>query len=754
MGTYKIHITGIVQGVGFRPLVYSLAQKLKIKGTVSNTNQGVIIYCNTCETCVHTFLQVILENKPPQAHITSSAIIPQEISQIFTEFNIVESDPSLMGDLLMTPDYAVCKDCIDELTLKENHRFNYPFITCTNCGPRYSIIKNLPYDREFTAMNSFSMCKNCKTEYTNPTDRRFYSQTNSCHDCGISLKLSQTQTPHIPIHTNNEIEAVTKALSNGEIVAVKGIGGYLIMADATNTKTIQTLRERKHRAAKPFAVMVLNEKVLLQYCTPTVHELEEWNSTAAPIILFDTSKKNILPQKVIAPGLNQLGIMRAYTPLHYLICENFGKPLIATSANITNSPIIYTDEDANENLAPIADYILSNNRDIIVPQDDSVIRFTRNHQKIIYRRSRGFAPNFLNTVTFSTKSLAVGAMLKSAFAFTKNNHVFISQYLGATNAYDTQKEFIKVYQHLSSVLHFTPAQIISDKHPAYFSTEWAEQFAAKNKITHKTVQHHEAHFCAILGEHHLWNQKVLGFIWDGTGLGTDEQIWGGETIVYEKNSISRVAYLPYQAHILGDKMVNEPRISALSFFSGTPKSLNILRNKFSTIEWNAYLKLQKKSTLKTSSMGRLFDAVSSILNICNIASYHGEAAMLLEAQAALIPDYKNVKPYPVLMNQAHFEVSPILLAMMQDLELNVDISEISAKFHYTLVEIIALSAKNLQLSKLAFSGGVFQNSFLVAAIKDKLGDQYDLYFHKELSPNDECIAFGQLMHVQNIDKSH
>ncbi len=753
MDTYKIHITGIVQGVGFRPLVYNLAKKLKIKGTVSNNNKGLIIFCNSCPTCAETFLNVILEHHPKNAHITNSTISKVENKE-YSSFTIIDSENSVSGDLLITPDYAVCSDCLAELNDIENVRFEYPFITCTNCGPRYSIINKLPYDRVLSTMDKFEMCENCETEYTTPQNKRFYSQTNSCADCGIELQLFDSKNVNKPIHIGHEIASVVNALNDGKIIAVKGIGGYLIMVDATNRKAIQTLRERKHRPAKPFALMVLDEQFLFDFCTPTAIELEEWNSPVAPIILFDKCIPSNLPFEAIAPGLNQVGIMKAYTPLHDLICKYFGNPLIATSANLTNSPIIFSDHDAKENLVSIADFILSNTREIVVPQDDSVMRFTKNDQKIIYRRSRGLAPNFFHTSTHSPNTLAVGAMLKSAFAFTQNNNVFISQYLGATDSYETQKAFVQVFNHLSSVLQFKPDVVISDKHPGYFTTEWAEQLASLENIPVKSVQHHEAHFSAILGEHQLWEEKILGFIWDGTGLGNDNQIWGGETMVYEQNSITRVAHLPYHSHILSDKMVTEPRISSLSYFSNLPNSESYLKDKFTDLEWKAYHKLLETSTLKTSSMGRLFDAVSSILNLCNTSTYHGQAAMLLESQAELVADKESRKPYPVVLHNLEIDLDLILSKILTDLKSGVSIPSISAKFHFTLVEIIFVTAQRLNLNRIAFSGGVFQNSFLVTAIIEKLGNDHDLYFHEKLSPNDECIAFGQLMHFQNIGESH
>ena len=754
MGTYKIHISGIVQGVGFRPLVYNLAKKLGIPGTVSNNNQGVIIHCSACSTCVDTFVDLIHEKQPEQAVITKT-VVTQIKDSSYVDFKIISSKNSSSGQLLVTPDYAICPECNLELTDSGNRRFEYPFITCTNCGPRYSIINNLPYDRHLTTMHSFTQCKRCNDEYNDPTDRRFYSQTNSCPDCGISLQLFDTKNTSKPIHEGQEIKETVKTLQQGKIVAVKGIGGYLIMGDAKNAAVVQQLRQKKLRPSKPFALMVDHEERLTSFCSPTKSELKEWNSSVAPIVLFPINEITNLPTHIIAPGLKEIGVMKAYTPLHVLLCKSFQGPLIATSANLTDSPIIYSDKNALQNLNAITDFVLTNNRDIVVPQDDSVLRFTENGQKIVIRRSRGLAPNYFSSgTTIKSNILAVGAMLKSAFAITQNENVFISQYLGATNSYETQQAFTKVYEHLKNTLQFTPEVIITDQHPGYFTTEWAEDLAFTTKIPLHSVQHHEAHFCAVLGENDLWNTTVLGFIWDGTGLGNDQQIWGGETMTYENGTILRNTHLPYHKHILGDKMVTEPRISALSFFGVFPEAQSILKEKFNTNEWKAFQNQITSSQLQTSSMGRLFDAVSSILNICNKTTFHGESAMLLEAMATSCSNPKKAKAYPVVLKNGQPQIDSMLQGILHDFKSGSKIEFIALKFHLTLVEIIALTAKASSIQTLAFSGGVFQNKLLVDLLIQKLGSTYQLNFHKQLSPNDECIAYGQLMHYQYTDKSH
>jgi hydrogenase maturation protein HypF len=753
VNTYRIHIQGIVQGVGFRPLVYRIAKKMNIQGTVSNSGDGVVIHCTSCPTCVETFVDVITKHPPEKAVITHVEFSETK-SQEYSRFSIIESSDSGNGELRVTPDYAICPDCMNEVLDPKNRRFHYPFITCTNCGPRYSIITKMPYDRHLTTMEPFHMCESCTHEYNDPTDRRFYSQTNSCADCGISIAIVNQKGVEIDVEKINNIEFISRELAEGKIIALKGIGGYMLLADARNTTTIQTLRERKKRPHKPFALMVENSAELKKIADPTDYELHEWDSESAPIVLVKTKKNTHLPIKDIAPGLMEVGIMKAYTALHVLICREFGHPLIATSGNISGSPIIYSDKDALMHLSKVADYIVTHNREITIPQDDSVVRFTESAQKITIRRSRGLAPNFFSNSEITPQAvLAVGAMLKSAFTLTKNKIAYISQYLGATNSFETQREFTHVYNHVSGIVDFEPEVVLADSHPGYFTTEWAEDLAVNQKLQLHKIQHHEAHFCSVLGEHNLWAEDVLGFVWDGTGLGTDGMIWGGETMGYSNNTIERIGHFPYFTHILGDKMVNEPRISAFSIFNeieGVHKHLNY---KFTSTERSAYQKLLIRSELKSSSIGRLFDAVSSLLGLCDVSTYHGQAAMLLEAKAT---EYSGPKlhPYPLEISTNELRIDDMLRQLVRDINLGKSTSEIAFRFHLTLAELVAQTARQHQVPRIAFSGGVFQNKLLVELIRQTLRDSHQLYFHNQLSPNDECISYGQLMHYQNIHKNH
>ncbi len=748
MATFELHITGIVQGVGFRPFVFNLANKLGLEGTVANRTDGVFIRFNTCDTCADTFKDAILAGKPAKASITSVSL--KRISdQTFDGFRIVHSGETAgSGSLLITPDYAICPECLEEFEQSGNRRNGYAFITCTDCGPRLSITRQLPFDRENTTMVPFDMCPDCLREYNDPNDRRFYSQTNSCPTCGISLSVF-TGDGKQQTGVDDPLAFCTRKLREGKIVAVKGIGGYLLMADATNPDTIRLLRHKKQRPHKPFALMMSSEKMLEKYVAVTPLRIERWQDDSAPIVLFDALPENDLPIDLLAPGLGELGIMRPYTALHYQLCRDAGIPLIATSGNLSGSPIIYKDEDALKHLGSIADYLLVHNREIVVPQDDSVVRFTETERAIIIRRSRGLAPNTSCKAGYPTNTFAAGAMLKSAFALSNDQNIFVSQYLGATNSLETQDAYRSVFGHLKALLRVQPETVLADLHPGYFTTEFAESLAASENIPLEKIQHHKAHLCAVIGEHNSFDRNVLGFVWDGTGLGEDSHIWGGEIFEYANGTINRLLHLPAFRHILGDKMVREPRLSALSIFDGIDGADDLLKQKFSDTEYDFYRNQLEKSTLLSTSAGRLFDAVASILGLIDVTTYHGQAAMLIEALALSDPNWPDRPAYPVSVTPSGIDISEMKQAIVNSLLAGTDKRSIASRFHQSLIAIIEKVANLYPDHMLAYSGGVFQNRMLIDLIVYKLFSREHL-FHKLLSPNDECIAFGQMMHKEHI----
>jgi hydrogenase maturation protein HypF len=750
--TYHIHIQGIVQGVGFRPFIYKLALENEIKGTVSNGNDGVNILINADHEKCLQFVNLIREKAPEMSHITELEVF-QADERIYDSFKIVESDGNAEPKLLFAPDFSICDDCLKELNSKNDRRYNYPFITCTNCGPRFSIISTLPYDRENTTMEIFRMCPDCQQEYDEVLDRRYYSQTNSCPTCGIKLEVYDGETVEMP--QDKIIDFVADQWRKGKIVSIKGIGGFLTTCDANNKPTIDNLRKRKNRPDKPFALMYPDMEMIKNDTYASDAEIKELKSKWSPIVLL--KYKKTLPEKIyisgICEGLDRVGIMLPYTPLFDLLMQKFNAPIVATSGNISGSTIIYDNEKAKEELMKISDILVLNNRDIVVPQDDSVIKYSgKSNHRIVIRRSRGLVPSYIDTdLKLSQKSIiATGATLKSAFSIINKDQIYISQFLGNTDVYDSQLNFIHTLDHFMKLLRIKPEIILIDKHPAYFSHNFGRELAQKYNSEIKEIQHHKAHFAAVLGEHNLHTQeeKVLGVIFDGTGYGDDGQIWGGEFFVFEGREISRPEHLPYFDFILGDKMVREPRISALSISYTTDGAEKYLKNKFSDNEWQIYNKLlRQENNLKSSSIGRLFDAISSLLFDIDKQTFEGQAAMILETKALeFISKNAGYDDSYFASTEKSVDILKLITnGIISDLENGIDRAEIAAKFHISIVDYIAAIAEQSGIKKLAFSGGVFQNGLIVELIIDKLSSDHQLFFHNRLSPNDECIAFGQVV---------
>ncbi|MEO6538508.1 MAG: carbamoyltransferase HypF [Ferruginibacter sp.] len=763
MNTYHIHINGIVQGVGFRPMVYQLAKTSQINGYVKNTCDGVHVYFNATEQEANSFLKKIKKEAPQQSKIIS-AELHNSSDKVFTDFSIVVDDEdNCTKQVLLSPDLAMCVSCKSELRDVSNRRYRYPFITCTQCGPRYSIIESLPYERHGTSMQKFTQCKTCNKEYNALTDRRFFSQTNSCEGCGIKLSLYGNNLTCLTNNTEEILSNIKNLLQQGKILALKGIGGYLILCDANNENTIQILRSRKHRPTKPFALLYSSiDKIENDF---EVNKIEKGllQSAEAPIVLLYQRQATfkILAVKNIAPGLNRLGIMLPYSPLLKLIANDFGQPLIATSANISGSPIIYKDEDALAYLFEIADNVVSYNRDIIIPQDDSVVQVSKySNQEIILRRSRGYAPSFLNYPTQKKEIiLSTGAFLKSNFTLSVNGHVFISQFLGSGESYESQQMYKDTLEHWLRLYDIKPHVILTDKHPNYFSHQYAIELSEKYNTEIKFIQHHEAHFAAVLAENNLMNttEPVLGVIWDGTGLGNDGNIWGGEFFKYQNNEMLRCHHFDYFPAIAGDKMALEPRISALcATIDSWPHSAK-LKKRFTDGEWSTYQTLMKKTSLFSSSAGRIFDAVASLLDICDKQTYEGEAAMYLQALAETY-----VEEHGFVMDNSYFKVgshyyhiptASLMQGVIMDIKKGKAKKYVAAKFHYSLVMLIDIVAKNIGVEKICLSGGVFQNALLVDWIQHEYSKKYQLYFHKNLSPNDENISFGQLVYHDNNIRS-
>jgi len=753
MNTWHIHIEGRVQGVGFRPFVYQLAKNEELEGEVNNGIDGVHIIINSKRESAQIFYEKILKNAPPRSRVTKHSINKIQ-ERIYNNFIISKSRIKGTLTLQISPDFGICERCENELDDTKNRRYKYPFITCTNCGPRYSITKSLPYDRERTTMSSFEMCSTCTIEYNDPWDTRHFSQTNSCDGCRINLSLIDASGRQYELTQDRIITKVADAILKGKIIAVKGIGGFLLMADATNKAAVQRLRTTKHRPSKPFAVMYPNEELIVKDTEVNNDELEVIRSIESPIVLlkFKENPPSGVVVDEIAPGLNELGIMRPYAPLFVLLLNQLLRPVIATSGNISDSPIIFTNRSAFKNLSGIADLFLMNNRDIRISQDDSVIKLLKDKTKLFFRRSRGYAPSYLQDVFTSEVQdlLAMGADLKSTFSLTHKGNVYVSQYLGNLTSFDTQKNYLQTLDHFQAIFHHKPAVILIDKHPNYYSTELGMEIGLKENIPRFKVQHHEAHFYSVLAENNLLNSsgRTLGVVWDGTGFGNDGMVWGGEYFTYYDGAIVNRNHIPYFKQILGDKMSLEPRISALAIADTFDLEID-LSSRFTPTEFKLYRKLLRKGVgLSTSSMGRIFDAIASFCNIAHNNTYEGEAALLLQAEAERYVrknGWRSIK-YIFPANTRH------LLHMIDEgIKKQFTPGHIAAIFHVGLVKLIEKRARSIEADRIAFSGGVFQNSFLVNLIKAKLSGPFQLYFHKYLSPNDECIAFGQLAYYYQIN---
>lgn len=751
--TYHIHLKGMVQGVGFRPYVYRLAQEQGLKGWVQNAPDGVHIELNASPERARQFFEKILSDAPSLAQITDRSL--REIpGKFFDTFAIVHSETGAHADLMLTPDFGLCADCRRELHTASDRRFGYPFITCVNCGPRFSIVEGLPYDRPLTSMRDFRMCPGCAAEYGNPFDRRYFSQTNSCPVCGIRLFFEDFAKNEVIDNQEQAIERTLDALRSGQITAVKGIGGYLLLCDATDAEAVQTLRHRKHRPSKPFAVLYPDLDILGSDAIVRPQEAALLTGPVSPIVLLRLRDRPAtgLATALTAPGLGHIGAMLPYAPLLDVLAGAFGKPLIATSGNRGGSPIVFDDISARNDLGAVADALLGHSRRIAAPQDDSVVRLTeRCKQPIIVRRSRGLAPSLL-VEGFQPPHKTVfcaGADLKSAFAWAQGGNAYVSPYLGDLESYDTQENYRRMVAHFAALMGTAPEIVIADRHPGYFSTQIARAMAEQWKVRWVQVQHHEAHFAAVLAENGLIHVKnpVLGVIWDGTGFGDETHAWGGEFFLWQHKKIRRTAWWDDFPMPTGDKMAREPRLAALAIAHDLDGGEQLLQPKFNNQEWLFYQKLLKNGTrVRTSSMGRIFDAAASLLGLADRNTYEGEAAMLLENLAVRGDFSQNVfisndcfSDCYTVNTRLFFQ--NIILALRKKRAPN----DIAAGIHLNLTEIVRSVAMSRNVKDIAFSGGVFQNALLVDLLIERLSGDFRLHFHRQLSPNDECIAFGQLV---------
>ena len=739
--TFSIEIRGVVQGVGFRPFIYNLAYSMKLKGCVSNNGYGVLILVESSKDKLDEFIQLIEVNKPPLSEIESINISEVKVKQSFKDFTIEKSKNSKKLISLIPADVAMCQECQDELEDKNNRRYSYPFITCTNCGPRYSIIKNLPYDRKNTSMAKFKMCKKCQDEYENPKDRRYHAQPIGCFECGPRISLLDNSGNQIEV--KSVVKEVVRFIADGKIVAIKGVGGYHLVCDARNDKTVKLLRERKKRPSKPFAVMAKDIDMSNSIATISAKEEELLRSNKRPVVLLEKNGNQLLCGAV-APKIKQVGVFLAYTPLHFMILEKLNFPLVATSANFSGEPLCINSDEIMK-LSNIWDYCLDHDREILNSCDDSVL-FVENEKIFMLRSARGYSPTYLKLPQKTEKKiLCLGANQKSTVTITIDDKAVISPYIGDLKGLSSIKHFKSHIKTLKRIYNFEPDVIVCDKHPHYESTKFAYELKAKNdNLKLIEVQHHYAHILATMGLNNI-TSKVLGVSFDGTGYGDDGNLWGGEFLVCDYSGYKRVGHFKYFRLLGGEKAIKEPRRVALSFLfeiygEDTLELNNHTTASFPKQELNLLYQVWKKglNSPLSSSCGRLFDSVASILDIIHVCSYEGESGLLLESlYDENIKDY-----YEFSIDNAQIDFSIIFKQILEEKEATVAVS----KFFNTLIEIIYDMSKKYDLP-LVLSGGVFQNRVLIRLIIKKIPD---VILPSEFVSNDSAISYGQAIASSSV----
>jgi len=766
MGSQKLKllslkIQGAVQGVGFRPFVYRLATELDLKGWVNNNAQGVAIEVEGNASKLNLFQERLQQEKPARSQIHSMISAWKEPLNYQT-FEIRESsNNSHKKTAVILPDIATCDDCLREIFDATNRRDRYPFTNCTNCGPRYSIISALPYDRHNTTMHDFQMCADCEAEYHNPLNRRFHAQPNACPRCGPHLELWNRDRQVLATGDRALLETA-EAIRLGKILAIKGLGGFHLVVDAANLEAVTQLRKRKHRPHKPLALMYPNLESIQTDCQVSELEAQLLRSPEAPIVLLQKLPHNNR-LNLISPNNSCMGAMLPYTPLHHLLMAELQFPIVATSGNLSDEPICIDNREAIANLGNIADLFLLHNRGISQPVDDSVVRVISD-RPVLFRRARGYAPSPIIISSLAPKGrkskniLALGGHLKNTIAFSISNSIansiVISQHIGDLETLKSFEHFQRIINQLSEAYEFHPEAIACDAHPDYLSSQYAQQLSQSLQIPLIPVQHHYAHVLAGMADNQL-KPPVLGIAWDGTGYGTDGTMWGGEFLKVTDSGFERVAHLRKFKLLGGDKAAKEPRRVALGLLwemlGDRLWNRDLAPLQAFTVAELAIFKtlLTKQSDIpQTSSMGRLFDAIASLLGICQIASFEGQAAIALENlcyAANTAESYKlNIK-FDV-KNQGEIDWSPLIQAILEDRKTEIALETIAAKFHNTLVEAIAIVAKQVGIEQILLTGGCFQNQYLTERAMYKLQQAgFKPYCHHQIPPNDGGIAAGQIM---------
>jgi len=717
----RISIRGVVQGVGFRPFVFRLAQELRVGGFVLNSSAGVVVEAEASDEAIAVLIDRLQRERPPLASI-DSILIADLAPRGERSFTIVDSAAVAGEFALVSPDVATCDDCMREVFDPNDRRFGYPFTNCTNCGPRYTIIGDLPYDRPMTTMAPFRMCARCEAEYRDPSNRRFHAEANACPDCGPRL-----DTP---------IAGIRDRLRDGAVVAIRGLGGFHLACDARNEAAVAALRERKRRSDKPFAVMARDLDTAARLCTIDDTECALLTSRGRPIVILRRRPDSgIAP--AVAPGNPTLGVMLPYTPLHALLFADGIDVLVMTSGNISEEPIVTSNEEARERLGEVADVLLLHDREILVPVDDSVSRVVEGKPRAI-RRSRAFAPQPIDLGEPVAELMACGAELKNTFCLTKHRFAILSQHLGDLSNYETLAFFEETLAHLKKLFRVSPRAVAHDLHPLAMST----RFAHRCGLPEIGVQHHHAHIASCMADNGM-REPVIGVAMDGTGYGLDGTIWGGEFFTGDLGGFERRAHLRSVPLAGGDAAVREPWRSAISYlrdaFDGeVPIELPVSAERRRVVE--AMLD-RKLNVFETSSCGRLFDAVASIIGLRQEITFEAQAAIDLELSA----DPAVTERYPFEIAGEEIDLRPAIRGIVRDRG-TVAVAAIAAKFHNTLAAAIAETCAGIAggLRRVCLSGGVFQNVLLVERAAAQLRARgFEVLLHSRVPPNDGGIALGQ-----------
>lgn len=744
LATKKIRINGIVQGVGFRPFVYQLAGRHGLCGHVANTAAGVTLHVEGASHQIKGFIEDLTLKKPPLAHIVEIAVDDAEPAG-YKGFIILESEDGNQRATLISPDVAVCGDCLAELFDPADRRYQYPFINCTNCGPRYTIIDDIPYDRPKTSMRHFAMCPQCQSEYDDPNDRRFHAQPNACHQCGPKVSLFDNQRRPV---SGDAVPRTAELLKSGRIVAVKGLGGFHLAVDAMNDKAVERLRRRKHREEKPLAVMSADLDAVEHYAHIGPGEADLLSSLQRPIVLLAKKRPEKLAYSV-APRNRYVGVMLPYTPLHHLLMRHGFTALVMTSGNLSEEPIAIDNAEAFERLKDIADYFLIHDRDIYLRSDDSIIRRAAGDTRPI-RRSRGFVPMPIFLKSQIPSTLACGAELKNTVCLTKGLQAFVSQHIGDLENLATENFFQLTIDHLQRILDIRPELIACDLHPDYLSTQWA---LSRQDLPVIQVQHHFAHIAACMAEHRL-DDPVIGLAFDGTGLGDDGTVWGGEILAVDSAGYRRLAHLETVPMPGAAAAIKAPARMALAYLY-TVFGQDIWKLTLPVVadmdrsEAEVIVRMCERgiNAPMTSSLGRLFDGVAAIIGLRQQVAFEGQAAMELEMMA----DDQTGESYEFQWQDGavrKIAVAPFIRGVVEDLQRGMPAFIISRKFHNTLIEgcaaLCETVARETGLTRVVLSGGCFQNRLLLEGLHRSLAERnLDVYSHRQVPTNDGGLALGQ-----------